>query len=67
MTDQPCPEKSYKTAFDALMGPDRADVGPNAECKRCKQCGGWHVRAIAPLEEPKPEASEISVTIRPFR
>jgi len=46
-----CPQKGYKTAYDALFSPDGKAIPDDGswECERCKRCQLWHIRPL-----PKP-------------
>jgi len=52
-----CKEKAYNTAYDALFSDEGRELSakPGAECKKCKQCGKWHLRANAWHPESKPD------------
>jgi hypothetical protein len=54
-----CTEPAYNTPFEALFSPEQGHVRDgNHECKKCKQCGKWHLREIPPLEETFDEEEE---------
>lgn len=52
-----CKEKAYNTAYDALFSDEGRALSakPGAECKKCKQCGRWHLRESAWHPESKPD------------